>query len=138
MASWQSVRPYPEAHCRSEPQAPRGVRWIVKPNPLVIQAPFLTWSSLFSHAIDSEEYWLLDCPGLLSGPRRDLVAFDLQSWKQPWNAPAPEKLPKWNLFQEHAFPEEYSGLKWPPETSPGCGLGKASLPREAQARQGSE
>lgn len=67
--------------------------------------------ALFSHATDSEECWLLGCPGLLSGSRRDLVAFDLQSWKQPWNAPAPEKMPKWNLFQEHAFPEEYSGLK---------------------------
>lgn len=73
-----------------------------------------------------------------AGPKRDLVAFDLQSWKQPWNAPVPEKMPKWNLFQEHAFPEGYSGLKWPPEASPGCGLGKASLPREVQARQGSE
>ncbi|EGW06253.1 hypothetical protein I79_002394 [Cricetulus griseus] len=84
------------------------------------KVPFLMWhslatlNSLLAWSVDSEEHWLLCCPGAAAGPRRDLFAFDLQSWKQPWNTPAPKKMPKRDLFQDHAFPEEYSGAQVAP------------------------
>lgn len=106
--------------------------------PFLMWHPLATLNSLLAWSMDSEEHWLLDCPGAAAGPRRDLLAFDLQLWKQPWNSPTPEKMPKWDLFQDHAFPEEYPGLKWPPEASPACELSKTSLLREVQAIQGSE
>lgn len=71
-----------------------------------------------------------------AGPKRDLFTFDLQSWKQPWNAPVPEKMPKWNLFQEHAFPEEYSGAQMAPRGISWVWAGQGKSPQEGAGKTG--
>lgn len=105
--------------------------------------PPLLWSpnvvshlELLAWSAGCEEHGLLRCPGAAAGPRRGLTAFDLQSWKQPWNAPGPEKMPKWNLFQDHAFPEGYSGAQVAPRDISWVWVGQGKSPQGGAGNTG--
>lgn len=147
MASWQSVRPYPESHraalqvCKSLACQSSLVGSKAKSScyPSYISHMEL-WKkfALFSRAMDSEELcWLLGCPGLL-GPRETWSHLTFNHGNSPGMLLLLRRCQNGIYFRNMLSQKSIPGLKWPPEASPECGLGKASLPREVQARRGSE